>query len=229
MENRISPEVVSSRNAGHLALSIALTLCCFTSCAQSNPGIPELDRQMKSGTLTVSDVLTSEKYLSLHSDKEFRALIRKYAPQGKISVVTAGEPGIRVKLSGRFTDRDQKPKGNTLFYFYHTMHNGLYADGGNGQQEIAKLFGYMRTDKDGKFEINTIKPAGYPGERFPSHVHLEIYDDNGKILLGTEFQFEDDPKLDKATRENSIRFGNYVAANSGTSQNPVYYYNVIVP
>lgn len=219
----------SGGNRARLPLSIGLALLSFASCAQKSASIQELDNKLQSGSISVSEILSAEKYLTLHADKDFRALIRKHAPQGKITVVTLAEPGIRVQLKGRFVGKDEKPKPNVLFYFYHTMHDGLYAPGGNGQQDVAKLFGYLRTDQNGKFEINTIKPAGYPGERFPSHVHLEIYDDDGKIVLGTEFQFEDDPRLDKATRENSIRYGNYVAANTGTREKPVYEFKVTLP
>ena len=189
----------------------------------------ELDRLLKSGSMTVSALLTSEKYLELHPDKDFRSLIRKYAPKGKISVITPNEPGTRIQLKGRIVDKNQKPQPNVLFYFYHTMHNGLYAEGGNGLQEIAKLFGYLRTDDAGRFEIDTIKPAGYPGERFPSHVHIEVYDQKGKIIFGTEFQFEDDSRLDKVTRENSVRYGNLVSANTGSPDKPVYVYTVTLP
>jgi protocatechuate 3,4-dioxygenase, beta subunit len=132
--------------------------------------------------------------------------------------------------------KDQRPRANVLFYFYHTMHDGLYAvnkaEPGKpfqGQQELARLFGYMRTDSEGKFEIHTIKPAGYPGTNFASHVHLEIYDEEGKIIYGPEFQFEDDPRLDKASRESSIRHGNIVAPNSGTKEKPVYFFKVSLP
>lgn len=211
------------------ALSLGFALFCLTSYAQTTSTVSEVDRLLKTGSMSVSAVLTSEKYLPLHPDKEFRALIRKYAPQGKISVATPTEPGTRIEIKGRIQGEDQKPRANVLFYFYHTMHNGLYAEGGNGLQEIAKLFGYLRTDNEGQFVINTIKPAGYPGERFPSHVHVEVYDEAGRIILRTELQFEDDSRLDKATRENSIRHGNLISSNTGSANKPVYAYTVVLP
>lgn len=228
MKNRSYGVVRNATQIGWLHLSIALTLISFCSCAQET-SLAEIERLLTSRSTTVSDILTSTQYLALHGNKDFRNLIREHAPRGNISVAGKNEPGTRIQLKGRFVGKDQKPRPNVLFYFYHTMHNGLYAEGGNGQQDVARLFGYMRTDKNGNFEINTIKPAGYPGERFPSHVHVEIYDGTGKIILGTEFQFEDDPRLDKESRENSVRHGNLVAANSGSRDKPVYFYSVTLP
>jgi protocatechuate 3,4-dioxygenase, beta subunit len=220
-----------------LFLSLILIVNC--SCAQSGNEFNQLNQlqsSLKEGKLKTQDVLTSEKYLELHSDPAFRELIRNYAPAGKISIVTPSEPGKRIRITGVIVDHNQRPMMNILFYFYHTMHDGLYAvnkkepgKAFQGQQSVAKLFGYIRTDGDGKFEINTIKPAGYPGEKFPSHVHIEIYDSTGKIRLGTEFQFADDPRLDKATRENSVRYGNLVSDNIGTNDKPVYHYKIVLP
>jgi protocatechuate 3,4-dioxygenase beta subunit len=221
---------------GGLILSLCLSVVLFDSCAQGKAEISAIESGLKSGKTTVSDVLSSDKYIELHGDPSFRALIRKYAPQGKISIITPREPGTRILLKGQIVGKDKAPKKDVLFYFYHTMHDGLYAVNKNdpgkafpGQQEVARLFGYIRTDEEGNFEISTIKPAGYPGERFPSHVHLEIYDQSGQIILGTEFQFLDDPRLDKETRENSLRYGNLVADNTGTKDKPVYFYKVTLP
>jgi protocatechuate 3,4-dioxygenase beta subunit len=215
---------------------LAFTLLFFSSCGQTTSGLTKIESDLRNGSATVSSILTSENYMDLHGDPDFRSLMRKYAPQGKISIVSAREPGARIQLKGQIVGKDQKPRKNVLFYFYHTMHDGLYAVNKDapgqpfqGQQELAKLFGYIRTDQEGKFEINTIKPAGYPGERFPAHVHLEIYDEGGKIMHGTEFQFEDDPRLDKETREASVRYGNLVADNTGTKEKPVYFFKITLP
>jgi protocatechuate 3,4-dioxygenase beta subunit len=209
------------------ALSI---LFVMTSCAQEKTSLDELESAVKSGKLDVSGILSSEKYIQLHADRGFRNLIKENAPVGKILVVTDKEPGSRIVVQGRLLGPDKQPLENTLFFFYHTMNDGIYTrDKNQRQQEVSQLFGYMRTDDHGAFEIHTIKPGGYPGEKFPSHVHVQVYNSDETILYETEFQFSDDPRLTSEMRASSMRHGNLVAENSGTKERPVYRYEVVLP
>jgi protocatechuate 3,4-dioxygenase beta subunit len=68
----------------------------------------------------------------------------------------------------------------------------------------ARLFGYVKTGNDGKFELHTIKPSGYPQSDLPAHIHVHI-DVNGYQSLVTEFLFDDDERLVGKIRENSTR------------------------
>ena len=73
-----------------------------------------------------------------------------------------------------------------------------------GDIRHARLFGYVKTDKNGKFELNTIKPGGYPKSDLPAHIHVHV-SANGYRSFGTEFLFDDDERLVGKTPENSIR------------------------
>jgi len=223
--------IIATHRPTLLLFTAALSLfVVITSCAQKKATLAELESAVKSGKLTVSEILSSEKYIDLHGDRGFRTLIKENAPAGKILVVTDKEPGSRVVLQGRLMGPDKQPLKNVLLYFYHTMHSGIYAkDQDQRQQELSQLFGYMRTDGNGAFEIHTIKPGGYPGEKFPSHVHVEVYNREGTVAFETEFQFSDDARLTSDMRANSSRYGNLVAENSGTKERPVYRYDMVLP
>jgi len=58
----------------------------------------------------------------------------------------------------------------------------------------ARLFGYAKTDKNGKMELHTIKPAGYPKSDLPAHIHVHVTAE-GYRPYGTEFLFQDDERL----------------------------------
>jgi len=73
-----------------------------------------------------------------------------------------------------------------------------------GDMRHARLFGYVKTSNDGKFELHTIKPSGYPQSDLPAHIHVHI-DVNGYQSLVTEFLFDDDERLVGKIRENSTR------------------------
>jgi protocatechuate 3,4-dioxygenase beta subunit len=73
-----------------------------------------------------------------------------------------------------------------------------------GDMRHARLFGYVRTDKDGKFELHTIKPSGYPQSDLPAHIHIHVSADGYQSFVN-EFLFDDDERLVGNIRENSIR------------------------
>ena len=49
---------------------------------------------------------------------------------------------------------------------------------GRGPTEAGRrhglLRGWVRTGRDGRYSFDTIKPAPYPNERIPAHVHLTV-------------------------------------------------------
>jgi protocatechuate 3,4-dioxygenase beta subunit len=73
-----------------------------------------------------------------------------------------------------------------------------------GDMRHARLSGYLKTDKEGKFELHTIKPAGYPKSDLPAHIHVHV-SANGYKAFGSEFLFDDDERLVGKIRENAIR------------------------
>jgi protocatechuate 3,4-dioxygenase beta subunit len=111
---------------------------------------------------------------------------------------------------GTIKNTDGKPIADALVYLYHTDARGWYAADAphvsmnEGDMRHARLFGYVKTGNDGKFELHTIKPSGYPQSDLPAHIHVHI-DVNGYQSLVTEFLFDDDERLVGKIRENSTR------------------------
>jgi protocatechuate 3,4-dioxygenase beta subunit len=68
----------------------------------------------------------------------------------------------------------------------------------------ARLFGYVRTDKDGNFELHTIKPSGYPQSDLPAHIHIHVTDE-GYSNFVNEFLFDDDERLVGNIRVEAVR------------------------
>jgi protocatechuate 3,4-dioxygenase beta subunit len=75
----------------------------------------------------------------------------------------------------------------------------LYEASGGNQEQSARLFGYLTTDAQGRFEIETIRPGGYPRSDIAQHIHLEIFPRDGSRWI-TEILFEDDPRVTQETR-----------------------------
>ena len=183
----------------------------FLSCQSNRDGlIKDAEEKLKTGSVTISQILTDKKYDGVHPEKEFRDLIAKYAKAGTISIATDTIPGRKIKVIGTVRDAEGKPVVNALVYLYHTDARGWYAANSphvnmnSGDMLHARLFGYVKTDKDGRFELHTIKPSGYPQSDLPAHIHVHVTAEGYRNFVN-EFLFDDDERLVGATRENSAR------------------------
>ena len=111
------------------------------------------------------------------------------------TVITAkDEPGRPLLVSGRIYGPDGKtPLEGVTLYVYHTDNSGLYP--GDGINPAPRLRGWMKTDREGRYEFRTIKPASYPNSSNPEHVHTKA-SGAGFAEQGLDnFWFEDDPLI----------------------------------
>lgn len=81
-------------------------------------------------------------------------------------------------LTGKVFNLDGKtPASEVIIYYWHTDDNGLYAsDNQTPKQakEHGKLRGWVKSDKSGNYTIKTSRPAAYPNDNIPQHIHLSI-------------------------------------------------------
>lgn len=172
--------------------------------------IKKAESQLRQKTSTVSSILSSPEFLPVHDETSFRQLIKSYCNSDPVSITTAEEPGKKIIVTGTITDHDGKPVSDALVYLYQTDAKGWYAAGsphvgGNeGDMRQARLFGYVKTDQQGRFELHTIKPSGYPQSDLPAHIHVHVWAAGFRDFVN-EFLFDDDERLIADIREQSIR------------------------
>ena len=186
--------------------------------------IKEVEENLKTNKATISQILTDKKYDAVHPETSFRELIKKYCKAEVISIATDTIPGKKIKVIGTIKNTEGKPVASALVYLYHTDARGWYAADAphvsmnEGDMRHARLFGYVKTDKDGKFELHTIKPSGYPQSDLPAHIHVHI-DASGYQSFITEFLFDDDERLVGKIRENWIR-NNFMISKPEKTESP---------
>jgi len=167
---------------------------------------------LESKQVDVSAVLVDPAYMPIHARTEFRELIAEHATAEPLALCGPDEPGTRLTVTFEFTDAIGAPVRDGLLYLYHTSAKGWYSDKGahvqanSGDVKHARLFGYVRTDTDGRAEVRTIRPSGYPKSDLPAHIHLG-FTANGKSFPVGEIQFDDDPRLTPAQRKHSAQEG----------------------
>lgn len=172
--------------------------------------IKEVEEKLKNNKTTTSQILTDKKYDAVHPETEFRELIKKYCKAEIISISTDTIPGKKIRVVGSIKSNDGKPVADALVYMYHTDSRGWYAAdaphvlSAGSDVGHARLFGYVKTDKDGKFELHTIKAAGYPQSDLPAHIHVHV-NAAGYSPFINEFLFDDDERLVGKIRENAVR------------------------
>jgi protocatechuate 3,4-dioxygenase beta subunit len=86
------------------------------------------------------------------------------------NTVIAGrdERGDRLIVTGRALD-EGRPVARVSIYAFHADADGLYTRDGRNSDENARLFATLRTDAEGRYRYETIRPRGYDG--LAAHVH----------------------------------------------------------
>ncbi len=179
---------------------VAITMRSLLAQEDSITLLKEAESKFKNSSSTASGILSDKKYLLLHPQAAFREMIKKNASTETLIITTGDEPGKKIKVIGTIKNKDDQPIVNALVYLYQTDSRGWYAADAphvlmnEGDYRHARLFGYVKTDKNGKFELHTVKPAGYPQSDLPAHIHVHVSAD-GYRNYGTEFLFKDDERL----------------------------------
>ncbi|MFT4831574.1 MAG: protocatechuate 3,4-dioxygenase beta subunit [Psychroserpens sp.] len=108
--------------------------------------------------------------------------------------------GTVYKLGGKI------PAPNVIIYYWQTDANGYYSpvDGMDPRaRRHGRLRGWVKTDEKGRYAIYTIRPAPYPKDVMPAHIHTSIKEPYiADEYYLDEFVFDDDPLLLPAWKKN---------------------------
>jgi hypothetical protein len=172
--------------------------------------IDRAERSLVANGSDVSAIMSDSAYLSARAWPRFRELIRGHSKGSSVTIVTPEEPGKRIRMRMHLIEADGSASVGALVYFYHTDARGDYGPNdaeiplAGSDNNYARLFGYAVTDSDGAIEVQTIRPGGYPDDAAPEHIHLRIWCPD-KRSFGAEIWFDDDPRVDRAAREEATR------------------------
>ena len=111
------------------------------------------------------------------------------------------DKGDVLRISGAVYDAEDKPVPNTLIYFYHTDVYGIY--GRDGEHRHGRFRGWLLTDSDGRYEIETIRPASYPNSTIAAHIHMTLTTLEKKEDWIDSIVFEGDRFLTPRDRTNT--------------------------
>jgi protocatechuate 3,4-dioxygenase beta subunit len=113
----------------------------------------------------------------------------------------AGEPGPALSVSGVVVDEAGKPVPAASIYAYQTDAEGYYGVKPASDNRNPRLKVFLRSDAQGRWSFETIRPGSYPDSRNPAHIHFHV----GAAGFPTkvfEIVFTGDPFITPAMRTN---------------------------
>ncbi len=138
-----------------------------------------------------------------------------------VRIAGPSEPGDPLVLTGTIYMADGvTPAEAVILYAFHTNKDGIYPGRGEAEGDAytdGTIRAWLRTGKDGRYRITTIRPGSYPGSRVPQHIHATVTPPGGEEVGIPDFHFADDPFLGEETKSRaaSTGAGNIVTLTKG--------------
>ena len=119
-------------------------------------------------------------------------------------IAPSSEPGSPLIIHGQLLSVDGSPGAGAVVFAYQTDRGGLYDARENGPHSW-RLRGWVKTDANGRFTFETIRPGSYPNSNNPPHVHFTAFLSNGERYHAGELQLSMvAPELGGKAEEASI-------------------------
>jgi protocatechuate 3,4-dioxygenase beta subunit len=125
-------------------------------------------------------------------------------------LVSKDEPGEPIILSGTVYKEDGiTPDSGITLFSYQTDAGGYYH---RPKEDVfhPRIFGWLRTGKDGRYEIHTIKPGPeILTADEPTHIHIHIFGKEMPEHFLHEFWFQGDSRISAEEKNLLSRLGNF--------------------
>jgi protocatechuate 3,4-dioxygenase, beta subunit len=127
------------------------------------------------------------------------------------ALAPAGEPGEPLRIEGTVYAVDgTTPAASMVIYAYQTNAAGLYANGSpetEASRRHGRLRGWVKTGADGRYSFDTIKPAPYPDDTIPAHIHFTILEEGKRPYWIDDIVFDGEFGVTDAYRRSMTNKG----------------------
>jgi protocatechuate 3,4-dioxygenase beta subunit len=104
----------------------------------------------------------------------------------------------KLHVTGTVFKNDGKtPAPDVILYYWHTNAQGMYKSTAKEDAiNHGDLRGWIKTDVSGRYRIYTSRPAPYPNDFLPAHIHISVKEpDLPNEYYCEDIVFDDDPLL----------------------------------
>lgn len=128
-----------------------------------------------------------------------------------VELVSDSEPGQRLVITGTVYKADGKtPFAGLVLYLYQTDATGVY-NNKDGSWQRPRIHGWVKADREGRYEIRTIKPGSYPRSRIAAHIHAIVKLDGEEAKWIDDFLFAGDEFLSEKEKSKLSSAGSLSA------------------
>jgi protocatechuate 3,4-dioxygenase beta subunit len=113
-------------------------------------------------------------------------------------IAPEGEPGKPLRINGVVRDKMNWPVAGIIVYAYQTDATGIYPKAATPH---GRLRGWARTDEQGQYGFDTIRPGGYPDSAIPQHIHMHVIEPGRVTYFIDDIMFSDDRRLTPENRK----------------------------
>jgi uncharacterized protein (TIGR02246 family) len=118
-------------------------------------------------------------------------------------------PGEPLVLTGRTLGTDGRPRTGVIVYAFQTDHTGVYPTPAPRRSALSQTHGayrgWSRSDAQGRYRFDTIRPGGYPDSGEPQHIHMVVIEPGCWAAFIEDVHFGDDPRLKSLTPDDRKR------------------------
>ncbi len=182
------------KRAATTAIAIPFLIGCKSDILAHNTGSDILRQIRKNARPAGAEGMGA---VEVPDSVSWRSVLASSKDEGEPMIVT----GTVYKPDGKSAAPD------TLIYFYHTDMYGIY--GRNNEPKHGRYRGWMLTDKHGRYEFSSIRPASYPNTTFAAHVHMTITGVDRAEDWIDSILFEDDKFISPREREMAGKRGGF--------------------
>ena len=168
--------------------------------------------------LTSLSLMTAQEKVSMKFERGFTG--RGYAICGSCTVpqiissstwlAPHDEPGDSIMISGTIYKADgTTPDSGVTLFLYQADAGGYYH---RPKENVFQptLYGWIRTESDGRYEIHTVKPSPEVLEpKGPAHIHAHIFGNGMDEHFLHEFWFEGDHNLSSGDVSRFSKLGTF--------------------
>ena len=145
----------------------------------------------------VQRALLEPAFRDLRDSPRFRNTVHDAAVRHRVSrlaLVPEDEPGEWIDVEGRLVDASGAPVPGGIVQLFATDDQGRYHPRIEGEQ-LARIFGTLVADREGRFSFASVRPGPYPGTRNARHVHISARAGDLRLACPAYAVFDDDPLL----------------------------------
>jgi protocatechuate 3,4-dioxygenase beta subunit len=114
-------------------------------------------------------------------------------------IAPENEPGEALEISGIVYRHDRRtPAPGMVVFAYHTDARGRYNTPNSPFNP--RLYGWVKSDGDGRYVFRTIRPAPYPDHSTPAHIHVSLFGAGVPEYWVDDYWFAGDPLITPAQR-----------------------------